>query len=324
MVLDGYKNTHWYHPINNYLLLSSLCRMERVEEKKLKKIYEIEQSKIFCKGNCGTSGKIIEELIVNCKISKNALSKLNLIKGFVSPKIHHNEIFYDYFPVKKKKNQILFPSILFTSNHFRIIKSTNKKRLNLLNQLNDKRFTTQKIYGTTEEKYVNYLPDNGEKEIISLNDQHYLQDREKFKRFEKDVEVTWEKGSSGLVFYMDDDHVWNPSMNDIDEISSNEEDLFPESYDSDDEDNERNVKEKESILKEIRIEGEETVKKIKRIDYENEDNIGRRLLKLNGWEEGKCFGQKGNGLTSSINVFSGDIRINDRSGIGIEIKRKKI
>lgn len=168
-------------------------------------------------GNVGTPLSVFKELIRTCKLPSHVIRKLDLDFSFVKSKKKYSNVPLDYKSFDKEAS---------TATAFR-----NKRKL-VCQPVKDKKqggseesdpssstrgMETQEFQRTEQYDSENGL---GDEEICNIDgdddseaeewDRHESlhndvtsQERTKERLFEEDIELKWEKGGSGLVFYTD-------------------------------------------------------------------------------------------------------------------------
>ncbi|PIK50918.1 putative G patch domain-containing protein 3 [Apostichopus japonicus] len=138
----------------------------------------------------------------------------------------------------------------------------------------------------------------------SLHDDVTKQDRTDERLFEEEMEIVWDKGSSGLVFYTDAAY-WDAMKGDFDERTSDEWDVdMSIFYEKDG--GTKDARDWLQIQKEARIRrGEEDTsvfKKKKRIGQfeDHTKGVGRQLMNQMGWRDGDGLGRSKTGIPDAL------------------------
>ncbi|XP_003745248.1 G patch domain-containing protein 3 [Galendromus occidentalis] len=169
------------------------------------------------------------------------------------------------------------------------------------------------------------LSDDGEEwdRHEALHDDVTSQERNKERLFEEGMEVVWEKGGSGLVFYTDAQH-WDETEGDFDAKTSDDWDLDMSGYRQD------GAGDKDARDM-ISMRNSEALRKQSEVDenrvgfFENfTKGVGRKILEKQGWTEGSGVGLQ-QGILEPI---SEDWKHpNDRSGLGFrgeKLERRRL
>lgn len=155
--------------------------------------------------------------------------------------------------------------------------------------------------------------------VLSHPDDIEYQEGTKERRYEERMEVTWEKGGSGLVFYTDEQFWRETGQEDSDEPDDWDVDM--EGYDVDgggDHDN-RNFMDmhRNTELEE----GRQTTSAFRKRseppigDFEKHTlGVGRKLMEKQGWKDGSGLGSKLAGISKPISARGGS----SRAGLGFK------
>ncbi|KAI1291983.1 G patch domain-containing protein 3 [Halotydeus destructor] len=151
----------------------------------------------------------------------------------------------------------------------------------------------------------------------SLHDDVTEQDRTKQRLYEKELEVTWDKGSSGLVFYTDAQY-WDEVDGDFDEKTTDDWDIDPQYADKDGRDWTAIHKERHQLQHKPVPESETlSIKKPRKNSSRKAPKrmkhpaFGRKILRKAGWKDGLGLGRNCSGITQPIDCSSqtpGDLR----------------
>ncbi|GAB1598473.1 G patch domain-containing protein 3-like [Argonauta hians] len=150
----------------------------------------------------------------------------------------------------------------------------------------------------------------------ALYDDPTGQERSKERLFEQDLEVKWEKGGSGLVFYTDAQY-WQEQEGDFDEQTADDWDVDMRGYyDPGCEDMDARdfiAMRRESRLAEGRENDDGVSFKIGKFERHTK-GFGRKIMEQLGWKDGKGLGATSSGIAEALgNVGK---KPSNKSGIG--------
>ncbi|CAF1400009.1 unnamed protein product [Adineta steineri] len=149
------------------------------------------------------------------------------------------------------------------------------------------------------------------------------QDRTSPYFFEHKIELKWEKGGSGLVFYTDDVFWKEHEGQDFDNLDMADDididmRMYHESAGSADRvGNELQAIRREEDLRQGRL-SNETDPEHKRVGVfeKHTKGIGRRLLERQGWRDGQGLGSSVEGMAEALSADGGKLSIKDKTGLG--------
>ncbi|GFV52970.1 g patch domain-containing protein 3 [Trichonephila clavipes] len=129
------------------------------------------------------------------------------------------------------------------------------------------------------------------------------QERNKERLFEEKIELKWEKGGSGLVFYTDAQY-WDAKEGDFDAKTSDDWDIDMRVYEGPALDSDKDMRDFVRMkLEEKRRNGTET-EIDRRYDFaafeKYSKGIGRKLLEAHGWKQGQGVGRNAAGIAEPL------------------------
>ncbi|KAM9319540.1 G patch domain-containing protein 3 [Gastrophryne carolinensis] len=135
----------------------------------------------------------------------------------------------------------------------------------------------------------------------ALHEDVTTQERSKERLFEEEIELKWEKGGSGLVFYTDA-QFWEEQEGDFDEQTSDDWDIDMSEYyepGAGDKDAKDYLKIRLETRRRAGLDIDEKKKNLGGFEQYTK-GIGRRLLERHGWTEGTGLGASGSGMSEAL------------------------
>ncbi|XP_047142079.1 G patch domain-containing protein 3 [Hydra vulgaris] len=269
-------------------------------------------------GNVGTPTKYFHHLIRQCKLPCNVIKSL----GIVLPKSYKEKIYsrveIDYDEYFKKRN---FCSNIKHKTEFYSAKDSDNSdskgsehtNKDISNGITNKNFKSAENSDTVNEE------DDAEdwERFEALYDDIDNQARPKEKLFEEDLEVKWEKGGSGLVFYTDS-YFWNEMKGkDFDEDTVDDWDVDYSVYYEDGAGDKPALDQLQMRIESRRRAGKDVgpikyseIKKQEQLNHKKMNSfaefekhskgIGTKYLKQRGWKIGSGIGASFQGITEPI------------------------
>lgn len=210
----------------------------------LREMIELHPPALMPNGNVGTSLSIFRELIRTCKLPPHVIKKLDLNFSMGKSKKKYSNVPLDYTSLEK--GRVLLKSAPNDRDHHL---GMNAKQSDLLREsslLTTDRPETQSSKQDNDENVseredndvVYASGGNGESDEEewerheSLHNDVTSQERTKERLFEEDIELKWEKGGSGLVFYTDAAFWKQHEEADFDEETADDWDVDMEIYEN--------------------------------------------------------------------------------------------
>ncbi len=183
----------------------------KLSKEKIQEMFELKPPLLMPGGNIGTSTKHFLVLINSCRLPSNLIGKLGL-----------------NFPKTKNRK---YGSVPFDyGSHFKEETGTSKSKIEFTNSSKQKparcRPGTSTLKGDTKKEEIR-LNDDEEEEWDrheALHDDVTEQERNKERLYEEEMEVVWEKGGPGIVWYTDAQR-WQESEGDFDEQTADDWDV---------------------------------------------------------------------------------------------------
>ncbi|KAK3886460.1 hypothetical protein Pcinc_009338 [Petrolisthes cinctipes] len=183
-------------------------------------LIEFQPPPVMPQGNVGTPTRHFKELIRLCQLPGTVIRKLGLEFPRSKGKKRFSQVPFNYGTrVVKRDASLEDESIAFTASGHLIPSSAEFKKPRKKSSSRTKKpqleLEEEREDGAEVEEWERY--ETFHEDVTS-------QDRIKERRFEEELEVTWEKGGSGLVFYTDA-QFWREQQGDFDEQTADEWDV---------------------------------------------------------------------------------------------------
>jgi hypothetical protein len=179
---------------------------------------EMNPPKVMPQGNVGTSLETFRELIKSCHLPPQLIKKLKLGHVLSQSRRMYGAVSLDYEEEDKGGRSL---NDLMRDNKRKTHATSGKKKKKF------KKSEIEHIEEKSEEESDIPTDDDFDAEdwerYEALHDDVDKQGRTSERLFEEEMEVVWDKGSSGLVFYTDANY-WDELDGDFDEKCSQEDD----------------------------------------------------------------------------------------------------
>ncbi|UJR26555.1 hypothetical protein I4U23_007876 [Adineta vaga] len=335
-----YHRKHWINLKGNYL--STLCLISKVTNEDndpsiTNNLIELKPPKqLYPQGNVGTPTSYFLNEINACRLPSTIIKKLGLVFPKCRSKRKYGCVGFDYGTIveqddddsdeEREKKESVDDMELKTGQGHEILSEQDKVTLDKLNQQSEEAERKEDdITTSAEDKRLDEEED--ELEEWDRHEAQYddvtKQDRTSPYFFEHKIELKWEKGGSGLVFYTDDVFWKEHEGRDFDNLDMADDididmRIYHESAGSADRDgNELQSIRREEDLRQGRI-SNETDSEHKRIGVfeKHTKGIGRRLLERSGWRDGQGLGSSVMGMAEALTADGGKLSVKDKTGLG--------
>ncbi|CAF0772639.1 unnamed protein product [Rotaria sordida] len=333
-----YHRKHWINLKGNYL--SSICLISKVTNEDndptiTNNLIELKPPKhIYPRGNVGTPTSYFLNEINACRLPSTIIKKLGLVFPKCRSKRKYGCVGFDYGTIidqvddegEEEDEEDMDERDLKTGQGHEILSEQDKTTLDKLNkQKEDDERKKDEIFISNEDKQLDEEED--ELEEWDRHEAQYddvtKQDRTSPYFFDHKIELKWEKGGSGLVFYTDDVFWKEHEGQDFDNLDMADDididmRIYHESAGSADRHgNELQSIRREEDLRQGRI-SNETDPEHKRIGSfeKHTKGIGRRLLERAGWRDGQGLGSSVIGMSEALTADGGKLSIKDKTGLG--------
>lgn len=212
----------------------------------LKELPELHPPPLMPNGNVGTPLSVFKELIRACKLPPCVIKKLNLNVSIVKSKKKYSNVPFDYKSLVKGRSSSLTDNgkvngfkknKASTSNVDAIGSRSSDQGNNSCNsETEENKHTAETDQDINRTRAVDDdddddLPEEWDRHE-SLHNDVTSQDRTKERLFEEEIELKWEKGGSGLVFYTDAAFWKQQEEADFDEETADDWDVDMEIYEN--------------------------------------------------------------------------------------------
>ncbi|KAM5179866.1 LOW QUALITY PROTEIN: G patch domain-containing protein 3 [Mantella aurantiaca] len=265
---------------------------KQVTSKELLRMSEFNPPALMAQGNVGTPVSTFLQLIRSCRLPPRLISRLGL--QFHRSRRRYGNVPYDYTGTEiVEQEEGVYTA---TGHELKEGESIGSEVLKDEDHVEDKDLEEE-----SESNDDNDTCEEWERHE-ALHEDVTAQERCKERLFEEEIELKWEKGGSGLVFYTDA-QVWQEEEGDFDEQTADDWDVdMSEYYEPGAGD-----KDAKDYLK-MRLES----RRRDGLDCAREDTnglgsferhtkgFGRRLLERQGWMEGTGLGASGLGIPDAL------------------------
>ncbi|XP_053183477.1 G patch domain-containing protein 3 [Scomber japonicus] len=283
---------------------------ERFTEADLRSLSELNPPSLMPNGNVGTPVKVFLQLIQSCRLPPRLIRKLGLTFPKTSCNRRYGNVHFQY------QDSYTFPAteetVLTAGGHEisgpgSFAAPSAGRRL-----LADHTETTetdepQKEVEEEEEDAQSNADDDDDRceeweRHEALHDDVTSQERSKERLYEEEIELKWEKGGSGLVFYTDAQY-WQEEEGDFDEQTADDWDVDMSVYydkDGGDMDSRDYVRMRyEKRLRDGLEDGSghnQTIGSFERFTK----GFGRRVMEKQGWKDGEGLGNSQIGMPEAL------------------------
>ncbi|XP_022609237.1 G patch domain-containing protein 3 [Seriola dumerili] len=280
---------------------------ERFTEADLKSLSELNPPALMQNGNVGTPVKVFLQLIQSCRLPPRLIRKLGLTFPKTSSNRRYGNVPFQYqdtwtLPATEETvltaagHEISGPGILAAppSGSKQLADSTETTE------------TDERQKEEDEDAQSNADDDDDWCEEWerheALHDDVTSQERSKERLYEEEIELKWEKGGSGLVFYTDAQY-WQEEEGDFDEQTADDWDVDMSVYydkDGGDMDARDYVRMRyEKRLREGHENGSGSSQSIGSFERFTK-GVGRRVMEKQGWRDGEGLGSSQIGIPEAL------------------------
>ncbi|XP_070691695.1 G patch domain-containing protein 3 [Pempheris klunzingeri] len=277
-------------------------------EADLRSLSELNPPALMQNGNVGTPVKVFLQLIQSCRLPPRLIRKLGLIFPKTGSNRRYGNVPFQYW------DTITFPAteetVLTAAGHEvsgpgTLANSTSGQR-----QLADHTETTETDEAQKEEEEEDAQSNADDDDDCceewerheALHDDVTSQERSKERLYEEEIELKWEKGGSGLVFYTDAQY-WQEEEGDFDEQTADDWDVDMSVYydkDGGDMDARDYVRMRyENRLREGLEDRSGHCQSIGSFERFTK-GFGRRLMEKQGWKDGEGLGHSQVGMPEAL------------------------
>ncbi|XP_059194371.1 G patch domain-containing protein 3 [Centropristis striata] len=276
---------------------------EQFTEADLKSLSELNPPALMQNGNVGTPVKVFLQLIQSCRLPPRLIRKLGLTFPKTSSNRRYGNVPFQYW------NTTTLPAteetILTAAGH----EIAGPGTFSGQKPLTDHTETTE-IDEPQEEEQEDEQSDADDDDDRceewerheALHEDVTSQERSKERLFEEEIELKWEKGGSGLVFYTDAQY-WQEEEGDFDEQTADDWDVdMSVYYDKDGGDMDARDYVRMRYEKRMREGLEDRSGHSQSIgSFEKfTKGFGRRLMEKQGWKDGEGLGHSQAGIPDAL------------------------
>ncbi|XP_063680684.1 G patch domain-containing protein 3-like [Bolinopsis microptera] len=278
----------------------------------LKKLPELNPPKVMPAGNVGTTTKLFLSLVNKCLLPPAIIKKLQL-----------------EFPrtVKRRQYSAVAPSDLYQNRRSNMKKLKKFKSLKTPNKPSDSSNcpstsssgeslsgnSGKSSFWSENERVEDHDGAEDWERHESFNNDVGTQDRTKERMYEEDMEIVWDKGSSGLVFYTDSNYWADLEGKDTDGLWADEWDVDMGVYEGHRGDKDARDSQDMRNADQFRKHGD-VEEKIG--DFEKHTKgFGGRLMRQQGWTAGQGLGKSSKGMSEPMST-EGAQNSKDKTGLG--------
>ncbi|XP_070823185.1 G patch domain-containing protein 3 [Chaetodon trifascialis] len=275
-------------------------------EADLKSLSELNPPALMPNGNVGTPVKVFLQLIQSCRLPPRLIRKLGLTFPKTSSNRRYGNVPFEY------RNTWTLPAteetVLTATGHEISGPGTLTAPPSGKRQLGDHVETTETDEPQGEEEDAQSNADDDDdcceewERHEALHDDVTSQERSKERLYEEEIELKWEKGGSGLVFYTDAQY-WQEEEGDFDEQTADDWDVdMSVYYDKDGGDMDARDYVRMRHEKRLREGLEEksghnqTIGSFERFTK----GFGRRVMEKQGWKDGEGLGHSQIGIPEAL------------------------
>uniref|UniRef100_A0A8C1HC68 G patch domain containing 3 n=2 Tax=Cyprinus carpio TaxID=7962 RepID=A0A8C1HC68_CYPCA len=318
-----YSGNHWIDSKGNWLRRKCLIRRVRVSEQAehnsfpyktkaemrrhfaqsehftlsdLKGLPELNPPSLMPAGNVGTPVSVFLELIQSCRLPPRLIRKL----GLTFPKTGSNRR-YGNVPYMYRNTTVMSPAeeSVFTAGGVEISgPDQDPPSSPLVNQESQEAGSEEELSGPDDDDDRCEEWERHE----ALHEDVTSQERTKERLFEEEIELKWEKGGSGLVFYTDA-QFWEEEEGDFDEQTADDWDVDMSVYydrDGGDMDSRDYVGMRSERRLRDGLEGlpgrQQKIGSFERFTK----GVGRRVMEKQGWRDGEGLGNSQRGISEAL------------------------
>ncbi|XP_072357078.1 G patch domain-containing protein 3 isoform X1 [Scyliorhinus torazame] len=286
-------------------LRSQKAQSETFTPEDLSRLPELNPPTLMPNGNVGTPLKVFLELIQACRLPPRIITKLGLIFPKTSCGRRYGNVPFQYHD----SAPVYSGTTIYTAAWGEI--SQGGKTDAVLQPEKERQWTRHRKSlnrrDEEEEGETSHSDDDNDtceewERHEALYEDVTTQERTKERLYEEEIELKWEKGGSGLVFYTDAQY-WQEEKGDFDEETADDWDVDMSVYydkDGGDKDSRDYV---QMRLEQRQREGVENVSVQSPCigGFERyTKGIGRKVMEKQGWRDGQGLGSNSSGLADAL------------------------
>nr|XP_046256170.1 G patch domain-containing protein 3 [Scatophagus argus] len=281
---------------------------KRFTEADLKSLSELNPPALMQNGNVGTPTKVFLHLIQSCRMPPRLIRKLGLTFPKTSSSRRYGNVPFQYQDsqtVPAREETVLTASGHEISGPGTLAAPPSRQRR--LADDTEKTETDEPQNEEEEEDAQSNADDDDDcceewERHEALHDDVTSQERSKERLYEEEIELKWEKGGSGLVFYTDAQY-WQEEEGDFDEQTADDWDVdMSVYYDKDGGDMDARDYVRMRYEKRLRDGLEDRSGRNQSIgSFERfTKGFGRRVMEKQGWKDGEGLGHSQTGIPEAL------------------------
>ncbi|XP_055979268.1 G patch domain-containing protein 3 [Sorex fumeus] len=278
-------------------LQSRKARSESFTLADLRQLPELNPPVLMPNGNVGTPLRIFLELIRSCRLPPRIITQLQLQFPKTGSSRRYGNVPFRY----EDSEMVEQEEHVYTAEGAEIPQGT------CLEGTPASSCGEPEEEGEKEEEEESHSDDDDDRgeeweRHEALHEDVTRQERTTERLFEEEIELKWEKGGSGLVFYTDA-QFWQEEEGDFDEQTADDWDVdMSVYYDQDGGDKDARDSVRMRLERRLR-DGQEDGSLVKRqvgTFERHTKGIGRRVMERQGWEEGQGLGSQCSGVPEAL------------------------
>uniref|UniRef100_A0A8D0EYR2 G-patch domain containing 3 n=1 Tax=Strix occidentalis caurina TaxID=311401 RepID=A0A8D0EYR2_STROC len=262
---------------------------ESVAEADLKQLPEFNPPSFMPYGNVGTPLKVFLELIRACRLPPRIIKKLQLDFPKTGSSRRYGNVPFEY----QDTETVIEEERIYTATGDEITEEEGPVATSELFRREGEGQGSREEDNDTCEEWERHE---------ALHEDVTKQDRTEERLFEEEIELKWEKGGSGLVFYTDAQY-WQEKNGDFDEQTVDDWDVDMSIYydkDGGDKDSRDSVQMwLEQRLRDGLEDGSVSGQQIGTFERYTK-GFGRKVLEQQGWTEGLGLGSRNSGMAEAL------------------------
>ncbi|XP_044291266.1 G patch domain-containing protein 3 [Varanus komodoensis] len=271
----------------------------------LRQLPELNPPPFMPRGNVGTPMKVFLDLIKACRMPTRAIRKLQLQFLKSGSSRRYGSVPFTY----EETETVVEEERVYTATGEEITEGKPLSEVRMANQGSDteKRDQADSEKEAGEESQLADDDDDDDRceeweRHEALHEDVTSQERTKERLYEEEIELKWEKGGSGLVFYTDAQY-WQDEGADFDEQTADDWDVDMSIYydkDGGDKDARDLVQMRfEQRLRDGLEDGSVLNRQIGNFEKHTK-GIGRKVMEKQGWSEGLGLGSSNSGIAEAL------------------------
>uniref|UniRef100_A0A8C8ZG80 G-patch domain containing 3 n=1 Tax=Prolemur simus TaxID=1328070 RepID=A0A8C8ZG80_PROSS len=263
----------------------------------LRQLPELNPPVLMPNGNVGTPLRVFLELIRACRLPPRIITQLQLQFPKTGSSRRYGNVPFKYVDSETVEQE----ELVYTAEGEEIPQGT------CLADIPASPYGEPEEEGGKEEEEESNSDDDDDRgeeweRHEALHEDVTRQDRTTERLFEEEIELKWEKGGSGLVFYTDA-QFWQEEEGDFDEQTADDWDVDMSVY-YDRDGGDKDARDSVQMRLERRLrDGQEDGSVIRRqvgTFERHTKGIGRKVMERQGWAEGQGLGSRSSGMPEAL------------------------